>query len=221
MPELAIITDDESFRAAGRLLERIPHGLERAGIRAANRTAAFGQTRVRRILARALGTNIGAIRRAVTVHKASMTHSSATVRVKSRGINLIEFGARQTKTGISVRFAGQFSALVRRQIPHAFIGMGITGRSVGVSTNGNRLVFQRTGHWKRVKTAHYAPNIGKMREQIEGIYVTAQEIMRYVPGAMELVQSELRQQFRKEMSRQVKHIMESKGADIVPTEGAA
>jgi len=67
-----------------------------------------------------------------------------TIRIKSRYLNLIEFGARQTKKGVSAKAWGK-----RKLYKHALMGSG--------KNSGKQLVFGKTrGNPKKLKALHGA-----------------------------------------------------------------
>jgi hypothetical protein len=72
----------------------------------------------------------------------------------SRGIGLLNFGARQTRAGV----AAEVKKGRRTTYPHAFIAAGL---------GGNLQVFQRTGIKRRMQKGRYA---GRIREAIEALY---------------------------------------------------
>lgn len=72
----------------------------------------------------------------------------------SRGIGLLNFGARQTRTGVTASIKKGKRTLE----PGAFIATGL---------GGNRQVFMRTGVKRRMQKGRYA---GRIREAIEALY---------------------------------------------------
>ena len=75
--------------------------------------------------------------------KARRGDETYTINIKSCYKNVIEFGARQTKKGVSAKVWGK-----RRVYKHAFIGSG--------KNSGKQLVFKRLKGSKRIKALHGA-----------------------------------------------------------------
>lgn len=128
--KLDIKTNGKDITA--RLTQFAAAASNKAIVRALNKTAAQAKTEASRAV-RAAGYNIkaSAIKRSFSVKRA--TESNLEVRLNATGkpITLINYGARQTKKGVSVTVKGG-----RTVLRHAFIGkMG----------NGHTGVFERTG----------------------------------------------------------------------------
>lgn len=80
------------------------------------------------------GLKVSTVNKAFSIAKASGSNLVAVVKVRGRPLNLGNFGARQTRAGVTVMVKGQ-----RKLIPHAFI-VKVTTRD-GESTFG--VVFIR------------------------------------------------------------------------------
>lgn len=86
--------------------------------------------------------------------RASFVSDGIKLVGRSHGIGLINFGARQTRTGVSTSIKKGKRTLEE----HAFIAPGL---------GGNRQVFMRTGIKRRMQKGRYA---GRIREAIEALY---------------------------------------------------
>ena len=101
--------------------------------RALNKIAA--QTKVqaaRQIRDAGYGIKIGDIKAAIAINQARANSLVAVVKATGRPIGLIKYGARQTKSGVTVAVKKG-----RKAIPHAFIA---------TMPNGHKGVFIRTGN---------------------------------------------------------------------------
>ncbi len=98
----------------------------KAANRALNRTGDQVQTRVVRDLAQQTGLKQKDIRAALIRVRAQWTRLLTSLTASGRTLNLIRFGARQTRAGVSANAWGQ-----RRIYPHTFIA------------NRGRTVFRR------------------------------------------------------------------------------
>jgi hypothetical protein len=186
--QLVITPDKESFAKAEKMLENIPNGISTAGKNAANRTIKFAKTRISTSLSKVVDSTKSGIAKNIYIKKATKSVPAAYLRVKSRGVNLISFHARQTSTGVSSRI---------KNVSHAFIARGL---------NNNRLVFIRTGIKKIMSKGRY---VGKRREQIKGVVgMSAQELFRKVPGIAQDVYGSLGPEMQKNLEQQVKYLVE-------------
>jgi hypothetical protein len=154
-------------------------------------------------LSNIVGAKVRGVTDAVNIHKATRSHNSATVSVKKRGINLIYFGATwggRESAGVSSKIEPPENQTVsgrkgRFMLAHAFIEPGLGGK---------RLVFIRTGAKRIQKRGRYA---GRLREVIAGVRgMTAQELIRHVPGALHATAEGLKEVMQKEMAAQVHYL---------------
>ncbi|WP_233872455.1 phage tail protein [Paraburkholderia adhaesiva] len=113
-----------------------PKELARATARAVNKTATQARTSASRDV-RKQGYNLRAstIRKALALRRANPAKPAATLRATGRPVPLIDYGARQTKNGVSVRVKNG-----RTVLRHAFIA---------TMESGHKGVFERVS-----KTAH-------------------------------------------------------------------
>ena len=191
MTEIKTIADKESFDAARRVLSDIPGGLGRAGVRAANKTAAAGKVYTARILQKRIkevggGIKVSDVKKRIYVNKASGKWSAAQLKIKSRGISLMHFGAKQTATGVTTTIGEE---------PHAFIAATIN--------KGAPQVFQRIGIFRIMKKGRY---VGKRREVIRAVKgMTQQELMRSIPGAVPATRADMAANMQKNMAHEVNY----------------
>jgi hypothetical protein len=100
--------------------------------RALNKTATTARAQAaREIVSAGYGIKVGAIKKGISIRRASQSELRAIVRAAGRPIPLVNYGARQTKVGVSVAVLHG-----RRTIPGAFIA---TMRS------GHKGIFVRVG----------------------------------------------------------------------------
>jgi hypothetical protein len=111
---------DDVFKRFANLSSR---DVRSALSRALNRTAVTARAQsAREIRAAGYGIQIGAIKKAISLHRAAPTKLQASVVATGRPIPLINYGARQTKLGTSVKVKG-----TRKLIKGAFIATMPTG----------------------------------------------------------------------------------------------
>lgn len=126
-------------------LERVRDDVrEKAIVRALNKTADQVKVQAAREI-RDAGYNlkVAKIKQAITIRRASKSELVAVVRASGRPIGLINYGARQLKTGVSVQVKGG-----RKVIKGAFIA---------TMPSGHRGVFVRKGKGhKKVGTGRTA-----------------------------------------------------------------
>jgi hypothetical protein len=101
----------------------------------------------------------GVVGKKIAKDKARRGDEEYTIRIKLRYLNLIEFGARQTKKGVSTKAWGK-----RKLYKHAFIGSG--------RNSGKQLVFGKTrGNPKKLKALH-GPSLPREfhRQDMESLF---------------------------------------------------
>jgi hypothetical protein len=187
MTEIKTIADKESFDAARRVLSEIPGGLGRAGVRAANKTAMHGRTiSAKAIIAKYPNLKPNKIKKNMYVNRANKKWSAAQLKIKSKGLSLIGFGAKQTSTGVETTIGSWL---------HAFLAPTST-KAAGYAKE----VFRRIGIFRIMTKGRYQ---GKRREAIQierGL--TSQDLLRRIPGAVNGVRSQMAQKMMKEMAAQ-------------------
>ena len=132
--------------------------IQKALVTSLNKIGAEVFTQAKRELKDATGLKVGVVAKGLKKDKARRGDETYTIRIKSRYKNVIEFGARQTKKGVSAKVWGK-----RKIYRGAFIGSG--------RNSGKRLVFKKNGQskkdkstsWcfvtKRVSSSRYGENI--------------------------------------------------------------
>lgn len=122
---LAVDVKWQGLDAIRRRLERASKRHPRAVALALNRTAETARGKVTRALVKQTGLKFGVIRKATSIWRANAGNLSAEIRTKGGFTSLKEFGARQTKKGVSAApwgrrqvFDGTF--IVRRYGGHVY-----------------------------------------------------------------------------------------------------
>lgn len=165
--------------------------VEKATVLALNRVVEMAKTDAAREV-RAAGYNLKAarIKAEISVKKASTGLLTATLRVKRRPIPLIDYDARQTNKGVSVKVQKK-----RTVVPHSFIATMPSGhKGVFVRKDGARPKYKVKGG-KVVSTTVpirelYGPSVG-------GAYANEQ-----VQAAMERsIRANFNARLRHEVSR--------------------
>lgn len=121
---ITVTPDISSLR---RALNGLGADAVRAEVRALNRTIESVKVQASRALADDTGLTRRAVDRSLSVSRASFSAPEATLTVTGQRIPLIEFGARQTRRGVTYRMPARGRSL----IPSAFIGRMRSGH-VGV-----------------------------------------------------------------------------------------
>ena len=133
--------------------------VKKALVTALNKVGAEVVTQAKRELKDATGLKAGVVGKKIAKDKARRGDEEYTIRIKSRYLNLIEFGARQTKKGVSAKAWGK-----RKLYKHAFIGSG--------RNSGKQLVFGKTrGNPKKLKALH-GPSLPREfhRQDMESLF---------------------------------------------------
>ena len=133
--------------------------IPKALVPALNKVGAEVATQAKTELGNATGLKVGVVAKKIGKDKARRGDEKYTIRIKSRYLNLIEFGARQTKKGVSAKAWGN-----RKLYKHAFMGSG--------RNSGKRLVFGKTrGNPKKLKALH-GPSLPREfeRQNMESLF---------------------------------------------------
>ena len=118
--------------------------VQKALVTALNKVGAEVVTHAKRELKDATGLKAGVIGKKIKKDKARKGDETYSIHIKSRYLNAIEFGARQTKKGVSAKIWG-----VRKLYRGAFIGSG--------RNSGKQLVFKKSKrNPKRIEALHGA-----------------------------------------------------------------
>ena len=118
--------------------------IQKALVTSLNKIGAEVFTQAKRELKDATGLKVGVVAKGLKKDKARRGDETYTINIKSRYLNVIEFGARQTKKGVSAKVWGK-----RKVYRGAFIGSG--------RNSGKQLVFKkRKNAPKRIEALHGA-----------------------------------------------------------------
>jgi len=131
----------KAIRAIGNVPKKyVPKAL----VTALNKVGAEVVTQAKRELKDATGLKAGVVAKGLKKNKARRGDEEYSIFIKSRYKNVIEFGARQTKRGVSAKVWGK-----RKIYRGAFIGGG--------RNSGKRLVFKKLkDNPKRIEALHGA-----------------------------------------------------------------
>jgi len=136
---------NSNFKKALRDIGNVPRKyVQKAMVTALNKVGAEVVTQAKRELKDATGLKAGVVAKKIKKDKARRGDEEYSIFIKSRYLNVIEFGARQTKRGVSANVWGK-----RKIYRGAFIGSG--------RNSGKRLVFkQAEDNPKRAVALHGA-----------------------------------------------------------------
>ena len=111
---------NSNFKKALRDIGNVPRKyVQKAMVTALNKVGAEVVTQAKRELKDATGLKAGVVGKKIKKDKARKGDETYSIHIKSRYLNAIEFGARQTKKGVSAKIWG-----VRKIYKGAFIGGG-------------------------------------------------------------------------------------------------
>ena len=108
-----------------------------------NKVGAEVVTQAKRELKDATGLKAGVVGKKIKKDKARKGDETYSIGIKSRYLNAIEFGARQTKKGVSAKIWNN-----RKIYKGAFIGSG--------RNSGKQLVFKKSRRKKGIEAVHGA-----------------------------------------------------------------
>jgi len=136
---------NSNFKKALRDIGNVPRKyVQKTMVTALNKAGAGVVTQAKRELKDATGLKAGVVAKKIKKDKARRGDEEYSIFIKSRYLNVIEFGARQTKRGVSAKVWGK-----RKIYRGAFIGGG--------RNSGKQLVFkQAEDNPKRAVALHGA-----------------------------------------------------------------
>ena len=136
---------NSNFKKALRDIGNVPRKyVQKAMVTALNKVGKEVMTQAKRELKDATGLKAGVVAKKIKKDKARRGDETYSIHIKSRYLNVIEFGARQTKRGVSAKVWG-----TRKIYRGAFIGSG--------RNSGKQLVFKkRKDDPKRIEALHGA-----------------------------------------------------------------
>ena len=126
--------DAEKLAEAKRALSEIKNGIETALMRSINRALSTANTEAARGIAAEVNLTQKVIKQNFSLTQAAISRLTGKFRSSGRPVPLINYGARQTNTGVSVQVK---KARPRKVLPYTFLAtMG----------SGHQGVFQRKRH---------------------------------------------------------------------------
>ena len=136
---------NSNFKKALRDIGNVPRKyVQKAMVTALNKVGAEVFTQAKKELAGATGLKQNVVVKGLKKDKARRGDEEYSIFIKSRYKNVIEFGARQTKKGVTAKVWGK-----RRIYRGAFIGSG--------RNSGKQLVFKkRSDNPKKIRALHGA-----------------------------------------------------------------
>ena len=131
----------KAIRAIGNVPKKY---IQKALVTSLNKVGGEVVTQAKRELKDATGLKAGVVAKKIKKDKARKGDETYSIHIKSRYLNVIEFGARQTKKGVSAKVWGK-----RKVYRGTFIGSG--------RNSGKQLVFKkRKNAPKRIEALHNA-----------------------------------------------------------------
>ena len=136
---------NSNFKKALRDIGNVPRKyVQKAMVTALNKVGAEVVTQAKKELAGATGLKQKVVNKGISKDKARRGDHEYSIFIKSRYLNVIEFGAKKTKRGVSANVWGK-----RKIYRGAFIGSG--------RNSGKRLVFKkRSDNPKKIRALHGA-----------------------------------------------------------------
>ena len=151
-----IKVDESKLRAVERQVREIPGAMKRIVPPAINITATTARATTARAIAEQIKWQVTQVKKGISIIKARRNIWTARVKVTSKEIPLILFGARQTKNGVSYQIDKRAG---RKTIKGAFIQtMPTTGEK---QKNGHKGVFLRR---RSAKTSEGRDTKGRLRK---------------------------------------------------------
>ena len=182
--DVQIKFDKRKLRQIERQLKGIPGAMPTVMSRGINRTAGPALTQIIREMAASLNLKSKAIREKVDLKKATRSRWTATIKLSGRRIALKEFGARQTRRGVSYKIQ---KSGAKQQIESAFIA---------TMSSGHTGVFKRKGKSRLPVQELRGPSLGRAFEGAESL--------------VRRVTEDTRKNLAMQIDKQVKYILEKR-----------
>ena len=103
MADVEIKFDKRKLENIQRQLRDIPRAMPKVMSRAINRTATSARAEIARKIAGEINVKQSTVKKSIRTTKATYSFWQSVLRISSRRIPLMQFKARQTKTGVSYR----------------------------------------------------------------------------------------------------------------------
>ena len=135
---------NSNFKKALRDIGNVPRKyVQKAMVTALNKVGAEVVTQAKKELAGATGLKQKVVNKKINKDQARKGDHTYSISIKSRYLNAIEFGAKQTKKGVSAKIWNN-----RKIYKGAFIGSG--------RNSGKQLVFKKSKRKKGIEAVHGA-----------------------------------------------------------------
>ena len=141
--------DERKLRNLQRELSGVRGGMKKVMSRGINKTTKAARTKTARGINEKINLGVGAVRKSITMEKASYSIWRADLDVAGKRVPLIKFGASQTKTGISYKIDKSGG---RKKIPGGF---------KQTVTSGHKGAFFRPGKKRYPIVQLFGPSVGR------------------------------------------------------------
>jgi len=141
--------DEKKLRNIQRQLSGTRGGMKKVMTRGINKTTKAARTKTARQINEKINLGVGAVRKSITMEKASYSKWRADLDVAGKRVPLIKFGASQTKKGLSYKIDRSGG---RKKIPGGFKQM---------VSSGHKGAFFRPGKKRYPIVQLYGPSVGR------------------------------------------------------------
>lgn len=155
MADVQIKADPAKLAEVHGFLSELPDKIALAERDALNKSMAHGRSVAATDLASLMTARKGDINKRLNQLKATKSRLSTTLIIRGGiGVNLIGFGARQTKAGVTARIFGQ-----RQAFPGAFITRSVLNSAFNLGASGPEFVAKREGDKRKMTRGVYASRV--------------------------------------------------------------
>jgi len=172
-PLIEVKVNKAQLRAVHQMLRDVPSGLKRTMSRAINRTAISARAAIVNRVYGLVAAKKGAIRKAITLKRATFSRWAADLGVYGERIPIFAFGARQTKRGVTYKISRGGG---RKTISKAFIAKMKSGHT-GVFERKNEQPSRFTrkplsaGIYANLPRKYRLPILEKFGPSVGGVFV--------------------------------------------------
>lgn len=153
-----IEVNQKQLRRVEQMLRGMPREIPKILYRAVNRTAALAKTQISREIRQEINIKAKDLNEKVILQRAKLHWPVATIGLSKKRVPVMDFAARQTKTGVSYKIK---KAGGREQIKHAFI--------TTMPETGHTGVFKRWGKTRLPIVELFGPSVGEIFKRSQSL----------------------------------------------------
>lgn len=204
---------ESQVRDVVQALQAVRNGAQKAFRASINKAVTGGVTDMARETGKFLNLTQKRIKKDISVTKATLTRLSGAISSKGRPVNLIEYGAKKRKKGVSIKIWKKGKAKI---IPGTFIFKGLQGKFRDEDHYNEIVAWRRKTEEnkdyigtqpKRFPDRVYAALPRKFRFPLQSKYGPRIQDITAKPRVLSVIEYMIAQRLEKELDHQVEWIL--------------